>query len=135
MTTAGPVVLDTNVLVQLARWNDYGRRIDAKHNLLQRTDRPLISVVTTGELLAFATNHGWGQARITALNALVQQFVIVEVTPEIVERYATIRDFSGRTARWSATTTYGLQPPPRRRRRRSSRPTRTSIPSRSSSSK
>lgn len=94
MTTAqGPLLLDTNVVLHLVRGNDYGRRIDEAHNLHGRAERPLISIVTWGELLAFAKNHGWGVPRMDTLLKVVRQLVVVDITVEIVEQYAIIRDF------------------------------------------
>ncbi len=49
---SGLVLLDTNIVLFLVRGSDFGRRIDAEYNLLQRPDRPLISVVNDFDALA-----------------------------------------------------------------------------------
>lgn len=43
------ILLDTTVLVDLARGKKAGQTIDARYQLRQRKLRPLISVVTRGE--------------------------------------------------------------------------------------
>jgi tRNA(fMet)-specific endonuclease VapC len=91
--TEGPVLLDTNIVLQLARGNDYGRRIEATYRLQTRPFRPLISIVTAGELLAFARRRGWGVTRVQTLNEIMGQFVVIDINRPVIERYADIHAF------------------------------------------
>ncbi len=53
------VVLDTNVLVHLLRNKATGQRIEKKYNLSQRRERPLICIVTVGEIMSLARLGNW----------------------------------------------------------------------------
>ena len=106
------VLLDTNVLVHLIRQNDLGRQIDANHNLSNRTERPLISVVTIGEAHSLARKFNWGQAKKEALTERLHSLVVVDISRRpIVERYAELDHFSesngrpmGKNDVWIAAT-------------------------------
>jgi tRNA(fMet)-specific endonuclease VapC len=60
--TAAPelILLDTNVLVHLVRGNEFGRSVNQAYGLADRKERPLISVVTVGEMLSLAKKLSWG---------------------------------------------------------------------------
>lgn len=89
--TPGRILLDTNVLIQLIRGNAVGERIDADYNLRFRTDRPLISLVTVGELRGLALKLGWQAPKLTALQHLVSELVIVRPDQgTVIDRYAEI---------------------------------------------
>ena len=86
-----PVLLDSNVLVHLIRGNNIGQRIANDHQLLQRAERPLISIVTVGELRALATKLGWGAAKQRQLEELLAELVVVNLNQgDIVKHYAAI---------------------------------------------
>lgn len=89
----GLMVLDTSVVLYLARGNDHGQRIDAKYNQRKRPDRPMISIVTLGELLGFVTCRGWGQARTDELDGVVRELVVIGINGAIVKKYALFHDF------------------------------------------
>lgn len=95
MTPAsGLVLLDTNILIHLLRATALGARAASEHALRSRSERPLLSIVTVGEALAFARKRGWGTPKVTALWELIQQFVIVDIhSDEVLEHYATLDAF------------------------------------------
>ncbi|XXX76486.1 type II toxin-antitoxin system VapC family toxin [Sorangium sp. So ce134] len=96
----GPVVLDTNVVRQLARGNEIGRWLDATYRLQTRPLRPMISIVTVGELVAFARRRGWGADRSGKLHQVIQQLVVFDINRAIIDHYAAIHTFlvgSGRS--------------------------------------
>ncbi|WP_441290165.1 type II toxin-antitoxin system VapC family toxin [Sorangium sp. KYC3313] len=96
----GPVVLDTNVVLQLVRGNEFGRALDAAFRLQARPLRPILSIVSVGELLAFAKRRAWGADRIDKLNQILKQLVVFDINRAIAERYAAIHTFligAGRT--------------------------------------
>ena len=59
--TAAPelILLDTNVLFHLVRGNAFGRAVNQSYGLTDRKERPLISVVTVGEMLSLAKKLSW----------------------------------------------------------------------------
>jgi tRNA(fMet)-specific endonuclease VapC len=86
-----PVLLDSNVLVHLIRGTSAGQRIANDHQLLQRTERPLISIVTAGELKALALKLGWGSTKQRQLDELIAELVVVNLHQgNITQRYAAI---------------------------------------------
>lgn len=90
-------MLDTNVLIQLIRGRDVGRRIDAHLGLRERPERPIVSVVTVGELRALALKFGWGDRKRAALDELVRQLVSVDINIDLViTRYAEIDQYAER---------------------------------------
>jgi tRNA(fMet)-specific endonuclease VapC len=74
--------------------------------------RPLISIVTVGELAALAEKLGWGTGKRQRLMDLVREFTVVDISREaIIERYAKIDALSyaqgrrmGKNDLWIAAT-------------------------------
>jgi len=89
------VLLDTNVLVHLVRGGSIGQRINRELRLTDRPERPIISVVTVGELHALARKLGWGGGKRSMLDELVRQLVVVDINFDgVIQRYAEIDHFS-----------------------------------------
>lgn len=85
------ILLDTNILVHLIRGQALGQRIATDHNLQDRTEKLLISIITVGEIHALTRKLAWGPARRRLLNDLLANLVVVHPQQgEIVERYAEI---------------------------------------------
>lgn len=94
------VLLDTSILIHLLKATALGTRVAGEHGLRSRGDRPLLSIVSVGEALAFAKKRGWGEAKVTKLRELIQQLVIVDINPtEVLESYASIDAFCERQGR------------------------------------
>jgi tRNA(fMet)-specific endonuclease VapC len=92
------VLLDTSVLVHLARQDSTGVWIENQFALSARADRPLISTITEGEILGFSRQRNWGVARVAELTRLVGELVRVDAgLPEVVDAYAdlTVLDVRG----------------------------------------
>lgn len=106
------VLLDTSLLIHLLRATDLGARAEREHALRARNERPLISIVTVGECLAFASKRDWGAAKVTKLRELLAQLVIVDIhSNEILDQYATLDAFCesrgrtlGKNDLWIAAT-------------------------------
>jgi predicted nucleic acid-binding protein len=58
MTAPGLLLLDTSVLLHLLRGTAVGRSMDEAYALSTREERPLISIVTVGEVMAIARRTG-----------------------------------------------------------------------------
>lgn len=84
------LVLDTSVVVDVARNNRSGQAILETYSLKSRTDRPLISVITTGEMLGIAKSQSWTSDKTKVLHELMSEFVKLELTPEVVEAYSDL---------------------------------------------
>jgi predicted nucleic acid-binding protein len=92
------VLLDTSVLVHLARQDPTGVWIEDQFALTARADRPLISTITEGEVLGFSRQRNWGAARMAELSRLLGEVVRVDAgIPDIVDAYAdlTVLDVQG----------------------------------------
>lgn len=89
------VILDTNILIHLLRSDSCGTEIERQFSLTSRISRPLISLMTRGEILAFAKKCNWGDRKLTSLDALLQHLVIVNPQQgSIVQTYASIDHYS-----------------------------------------
>lgn len=94
MTQSGLLLLDTNVVLHLVRGKATGEAIDRAFGLRSRPDRPLISIVTVGELLAFARRLSWGAKKVEALQLLTRELVIVDIQNRtVLEQYAEMDAF------------------------------------------
>lgn len=88
------VLLDTNVLVHLIRGSAIGQRIAADHQLLERPERPFISIVTVGELKSLAMKFGWGSSKQRNLDDLISELVVMNLNQgAIIQQYAEIDHF------------------------------------------
>jgi predicted nucleic acid-binding protein len=109
------VLLDTNILIHLVRGNAIGRAIDTKYDLLGRRERPLISIVTVGELMKFAEWRNWGERKKATLRELLNELVIVDISDQtILDRYAKIGAYLESNGVGFSRTTCGSRPLPRR---------------------
>ena len=87
------IVLDTNVLLHLIRGRQAGRWIDERYGLRTRSEKPLVSVVSVGELFRIAHRREWGTGRLSALNDLVAEMLVIGLEPEIVRAYGRMGAF------------------------------------------
>ena len=87
-------LLDTNILVAVVRGGKLGQHIENEYHLISAPFRPLISVVSIGELLKLTREFNWGQAKTGKLWELLGNLVKVEIGhPSILEAYAEIGYF------------------------------------------
>jgi len=106
------LLLDTSILLHLVRENRIGRSIDSKFRLRVRAERPLISIISIGEVLAFSKRRSWGPSKMALLDDLLQDLVTVRISDEILELYAQFDFFLRRSGKaveqndiWIAATT------------------------------
>lgn len=96
-TLSDRVLLDTNVLVHLIRGGIVGTQIASDHDLLQRSERPLISIATVGELHALAMKWNWGTEKQRKLDELVSELVVIHLGQgAVIALYAAINNFCER---------------------------------------
>ncbi len=99
MTLPSTLLLDTGILIHLVRDNSIGRTIDSRFRLRMRSERPLVSIITVGEALAFARKLSWGPAKLAALEGLFEDLVVVDLSDEVLELYAEVDFFLGRSGK------------------------------------
>lgn len=104
-------LLDTNILVAYVRAGPLGEHIEDTYKLSVSPYKPLISVVTVGEILAVARKFGWGDEKVHDMNGLLQQLIRVDINDDrILEAYAELDEFSrthetiGKNDIWIAAT-------------------------------
>jgi tRNA(fMet)-specific endonuclease VapC len=86
-----PLVLDTNICILLARGGVPAERLESRFGLRSRAVAPWISVVTVGELLAFAKRNAWGDRKRDEMEQLLGTLVIVDIRrPAILTAYAAL---------------------------------------------
>jgi tRNA(fMet)-specific endonuclease VapC len=92
VTRGGPIlVLDTNVLVHLARGKAAGRHLDTTYGLSTAPYRPIVCVVTVGECMSIARYNNWGTKKQEALRELFRQLVVADINDaDVLAEYAEI---------------------------------------------
>ncbi|HLK55840.1 MAG TPA: type II toxin-antitoxin system VapC family toxin [Chthonomonadaceae bacterium] len=84
-------ILDTNILVYLVRRDETGQRIQALYDPLMIEPRPILSVVTAGELRSLAYQFHWGKSKIDQVGFLLNYFKCISLDDEdIIEAYAVL---------------------------------------------
>jgi tRNA(fMet)-specific endonuclease VapC len=88
---ATPILLDTNILIYLARGGAASERLESRFGLRSRPLVPWISVVTVGEMLAFAERNSGGRRRVDALKQLMSNLVVIDIrTDAVLHAYAAV---------------------------------------------
>lgn len=84
-------LLDTTILVAYIRADALGKYVERRWRFRASPHKPLVCVVSVGEVLGLARYLKWGRARIGAMRGLLNQLVWVDISaPEILEAYAEI---------------------------------------------
>lgn len=105
-------LLDTNVLVNLIRDNECGRRINQQYNLRAFMTECHISSVTVGEMESLARQWDWDNPKLTAMRGLLGELIHIDIEdPAIYHAYAEIDSLSraagikmGKNDLWIAAT-------------------------------
>jgi tRNA(fMet)-specific endonuclease VapC len=85
------ILLDTNVVLYLIRGKKQGQRIRDTYQLGARTERPMVSMITVGEILAIAERQKYGPEKREKLRQLLEELVIVEIKSPIAQEYGRIQ--------------------------------------------
>lgn len=84
-------LLDTSVILPLVRGSELGRYIDGRFGLRSASQRPLVSVVSLGEVRVLATRNGWGDAKLRALSNALDHLVVVDINhPAVISAYVEL---------------------------------------------
>jgi len=85
-------LLDTGVVLLLLRGGSRGQAISDQFALTDQTYRPLVSVITHGELNAMGIRNNWGASRREAMRNALDALVTVRIDAgDIPKRYAEIQ--------------------------------------------
>lgn len=85
------LVLDTNVLLEWLRGNDIGVRLRAEYALGSRSPRPILPLVVKAEIKSLALQFKWGDDKHRALDDLLRELPIAELSSEpVIMSYARI---------------------------------------------
>ena len=91
-----------NILIHIhyVRADALARRIETRYRLLRSPDAPLISVVTVGEIRAFAAESGWGAGKLQTLEDLLGYAIAIPIPfANVIENYVEVSEFSRRAGR------------------------------------
>lgn len=89
------IVLDTNILVYWMRGNDLGAKLREDYALGTRRPRPIIPLVVKAEIKSLALQFKWGEEKQTALDELLRELPIAEISAEaVISAYARLDHYS-----------------------------------------
>jgi predicted nucleic acid-binding protein len=93
---ASPVyLLDTNVVLQLLRGKVLGNYLASTFGLLDTVNRPLVSIVTHGELRVIADRNNWGLEKRGALQRALDNLVTIDLNDRaVLQAYVDVQRFS-----------------------------------------
>ena len=84
-------LLDTNILVHLVRADSVWSRVRTTYQPLLTDPRPMISVITAGELRSLALQFNWKTEKIDQMEFYLGYFTRVSIDdPEIIRAYSVI---------------------------------------------
>lgn len=84
-------LLDTNVLVHYVRASNVWEQVRSKYQPLLIEPRPVISVVTVGELRSLALQWKWGNKKLDHLEYALGFFRVLTIQdPDVIRAYATL---------------------------------------------
>lgn len=84
-------LLDTGILVHLARESSLGRHLIDHHQLRARSDVPLVSCVSVGELMALERRLAWGPQKVERMREILAELIVVDINSEpVMQAYAEI---------------------------------------------
>ncbi len=85
------VLLDTNVLIHIARVDSVGTWVVENYSLTERAERPLISTVVEAEVRALAAYQNWGQRKLDRISDIIEECVRVEIDrPPVINAYVEL---------------------------------------------
>src|SRR5258705_13018366 len=84
-------LLDTNVVLYLVRGGPVGKYLATTFGLRDTVNRPLVSIVTHGELGVLADRNNWGGEKRTTLRSGLESLVTIDLNDKaVLEAYAAV---------------------------------------------
>ena len=88
-------LLDTNIVLALVRGGPLAEYVDETFELRAAKERPLISLVTHGEIRVLAHRNKWGKKKMAALDNALNNLVTVDINhPAVLDAYVEIDLYS-----------------------------------------
>ena len=85
-------LLDTNVALALLRGKELGQYLLSAFSLDNQINRPLISIVSHGELLVLADRNEWGHQKLEAMHKMLDNLVAVDLNDDaVLDAYAAVQ--------------------------------------------
>lgn len=95
MQNAKQFLLDTNILLAYVRAGPLGTYLESTYSLMSQPFKPLLCIVSVGEILALSLKLGWGDPNVSEMERLLGEIVWVDIRPiEVQHAYAEICRFS-----------------------------------------
>jgi predicted nucleic acid-binding protein len=87
-----PDLLDTTILLHWTRNSRQAQAIEEQFGLAELEMRPLICVVSIGEMLAFSRSNNWGLNKLQRLEDILANHVVtVDISdPRVLDAYADL---------------------------------------------
>ena len=90
------LVLDTNILVHWLRGKDAGAKLRTDYALGARSPRPIVPLVVKAEIKSLALQFNWGADKQGALEELLRELPVAEISHDhVIAAYAEL-DNEGR---------------------------------------
>ena len=91
-------LLDTNVLVAYIRAGRLGKYIEDQFSLRAAAYKPLVCIVSVGEIMSLARKFGWGGAKTSLMDRLLKELVWIDINDSrILASYAELDHLSEST--------------------------------------
>lgn len=88
-------LLDTNILLTYVRDKVARTKIEKTYQFFDKSNKPIISVVTVGEIKSIAKRNYQGQRKLELLDKILSQLLVIDINAEdIIEKYAEIDAYS-----------------------------------------
>lgn len=85
-------LLDTSVLLHVVRGKVVGTAIENRYQLKAQATKPLLCVVTHGEIWAIATRQDWGDDKRRSLQAAIDELPAINISADdVVSAYVEIQ--------------------------------------------
>jgi tRNA(fMet)-specific endonuclease VapC len=94
------VLLDTTVVLHVIRQTAHGKFVLEEQELAHRSERPLISVVTVGEVLAMGIRRGWEPKKRNRMSDVLSNLVQVDIgASAVLQEFAELDTYAKKKGR------------------------------------
>lgn len=88
-------LLDTNILLAYIRKGKVGQYVEDTFHLMSSRYRPLVCVVSVGEIYALAKKLRWGKLKLQVMDSLIKETVAVDISDDkVLSAYTELYDFA-----------------------------------------
>ena len=88
-------LLDTNILVAYIRQGALGAYIEGRFALRASPYKPMICVVSVGEVLALARKFAWADEKVGRMQRLLRQLVRIDISDDrVLNAYSELAEFT-----------------------------------------